>query len=85
MKRKQRIWDVKEYNKEKAGFLAEELGISPLVTGILLERGMTDTETMRDFLYGSKEPFHDPFLLKDMQKTVERIERALANKEKITV
>ena len=85
MKRKQRIWDVKEYNKEKAGFLAEELGISPLVTGILLERGMTDTETMRDFLYGSKEPFHDPFLLKDMQRTVERIERALAAGEKITV
>lgn len=85
MTRKQRIWDIKEYNKEKAGCLAAELGISPLVTGILLERGLSDTEAMREFLYGSREPFHDPFLFKDMQRSVERIERALAQGEKITV
>lgn len=85
MTHKQRIWDIKEYNKEKAGCFAAELGISPLVTGILLERGLSDTESMREFLYGSNAPFHDPFLLKDMQRTVERIERALAAGERITV
>lgn len=85
MMHKQRIWDIKEYNKEKAGFFASELGISPLVTGILLERGLENIDAMRDFLYGSKTPFHDPFLLKDMQRSVERIERALASGEKITV
>ena len=35
---KERIWDIKEYNQQKAAFLAEELDISPMVTGILLER-----------------------------------------------
>ena len=68
-----------------AGCLAAELGISPLVTGILLERGLNDTESMREFLYGSLTPFHDPFLLKDMEKAVRRIESALAAGEKITV
>ncbi len=82
---KQKIWDIQEYNKEKAGFYAAELGISPLVTGILLERGFNDVDSMKDFLYGSKEPFHNPFLLKGMEETVTRIERALENEEQITV
>ena len=82
---KQKIWDIQEYNKEKAGFFAAELGISSLVTGILLERGFNDVDSMRDFLYGSKEPFHNPFLLKGMEETVARVERALANGEQITV
>lgn len=82
---KQRIWDIKEYNKEKAGCFAEELGISPLVTGILLERGLQDIDSMREFLYGSAVPFYDPFKMKDMQRSVERIERALKAGEKITV
>jgi len=85
MIQKERIWDIQEYNKEKASCLAAELGISPLVTGILLERGMQDVAAMRNFLYGSSEPFHDPFLLKDMQRTVARVEAALAAGEQITV
>lgn len=85
MIQKERIWDIQEYNKEKASCLADELGISPLVTGILLERGMQDVAAMRDFLYGSSKPFYDPFLLKDMQRTVVRIEEALAAGEQITV
>lgn len=85
MMHKQRIWDIKDYNKEKAGFFASELGISPLVTGILLERGLQDADAMREFLYGSATPFHDPFLLKDMQRSVQRIEQALDAGEKITV
>ena len=85
MMHKERIWDIKEYNSQMADYLAEELNISPMVTGILLERGLQDAASMRDFLYGSATPFHDPFLLKDMQRSVERIERALAAGEQITV
>lgn len=82
---KNRKWIIHEYNKEKASCFADELGISPLVTGILLERGFSNTDEMKDFLYGSDEPFHDPFLLKDMDKAVARIEEALSKQEKITV
>lgn len=85
MMHKERIWDIKEYNSQMADYLAEELNISPMVTGILLERGLQDAASMRDFLYGSAAPFHDPFLLKDMQRSVERIELALAAGEQITV
>lgn len=82
---KRKIWHVKEFNKEKAGCLAAELDVSPIVTGILLERGFTTAEAMREFLYGSKTPFHDPFLMKDMEKTVQRIKTAMQIGEKITV
>ncbi|MDO4179281.1 MAG: single-stranded-DNA-specific exonuclease RecJ [Phascolarctobacterium sp.] len=82
---KARKWIIHEYNKEKASCFADELGISPLVTGILLERGFSNTDEMKDFLYGASEPFHDPFLLKDMERCVARIEEALAKEEKITV
>ena len=82
---KEKIWEVQEYCKEKAGCLAAELGISPLVTGILLERGFNDAQKMREFLYGSGQPFYDPFLMKDMERAVSRVEQALANKEQITV
>jgi single-stranded-DNA-specific exonuclease len=82
---KERIWEIRAYDEHKADCLAAELNISPLVTGILLERGLSDLASMREFLYGSATPFHDPFLLKDMAKSVERIEKALQAGEKITV
>ena len=82
---KQKIWDIQEYNREKAGFYAAELGISSLVTGILLERGFNDVDSMREFLYGSKEPFHNPFFFFGMEATVARVEKALENGEQITV
>ena len=71
---KQKVWDVKEYNKEKAGFLAEELGVSPIVIGILLERGFENADTMREFLFGKEKPFADPFLMKGVKEAVLRIE-----------
>ena len=82
---KERLWEVKEYSQEKASFWAAELGISPLITGILLERGMDSLEAMKEFLYGSAHPFHNPFLMKDMARAVERIKAALKNQEQITV
>lgn len=82
---KRRVWEIKEYNREKAGFLAAELGISPLVTGILLERGFGGVDSMREFLYGGSEPFHNPYLLKDMGRAAARIRRAVSSGEKITV
>ena len=82
---KQSVWKIGEYNKEKAGCFAAELGISPLVTGILLERDFSSPDEMREFLYGSATPFHNPFLMKGMRKAVERIEQAIAAQEQITV
>ena len=65
--------------------LAEECGISPLVAQILYDRKYRNKSEIFDFLQGNIEPFHDPFLMKDMEKAVIRIFSALKNHEKITI
>ena len=54
--KKHKIWQFNEFNKEEAKRLGAEAGISPLVAGILLNRGITDASTAHEFLYGSDEP-----------------------------
>ena len=73
------------YSWDKAEELAKVLNISPLVTGVLLNRNIVDIEEMKEFLYGSEEPFYDLFLLKDMKKAVDRILEAIEKSERITV
>lgn len=70
------------------GYLIHELckatSLSPLLVKILMNRGMTETEQILSFL--SERPIsHDPFLLKDMDKAVERINRALETNERIAI
>lgn len=81
----EKIWELVEYDEMKASRLADDLQISPLVTSIMLQRGLEDLDMMRDFLYGKPEPFYDPFLMKGMQKAVHRIREAMENGEKITI
>lgn len=83
--KKRKIWQFNEFNKKDAEEFARVLGVSPLVAGILLNRGINEPEAAREFLYGSAEPYHDPFLMKDMQKASERIWRGIDNGERITV
>jgi len=82
---KSEIERKENYNWDRAEEIANRLKISPLVIGVLLNRNITEIEQIKEFLYGSEEPFHDPFLLKDMGKAVARIVKALEKGEKITV
>lgn len=82
---KEKILEISEIDSPRARQLADELGVSSLVTGVLLSRGFADAAAMREFLFGKEKPFYDPFLLKDMDLACDRIERALAHNEKITV
>lgn len=83
--KKHKIWQFNEFNREEAEKLAQQAGVSPLVAGILLNRGIKDAQSVREFLYGSAEPYHDPFLMKDMPKAAERIWRGIDAGERITV
>ena len=83
--KKHKIWQFNEFNREEAENLAQQAGVSPLVAGILLNRGIKDAKSVREFLYGSAEPYHDPFLMKDMPKAAERILRGIDDGERITV
>lgn len=65
--------------------IRQELGLSPLVAGILAARKMTDPAEIREFLHGSSQPYGDPFLLKDMGRAVERILQAIRQGEPMTI
>jgi single-stranded-DNA-specific exonuclease len=78
-------WQVKAGNEIIANNLAESLGIAPLVAMLLVNRGIDTIEKAKTFLYTDQQPFHDPFLLDEMDRAVERIEQAIKQKEKILV
>ncbi|HSR61222.1 MAG TPA: single-stranded-DNA-specific exonuclease RecJ [Robiginitalea sp.] len=65
--------------------LASELGVDPLVASLLIQREIRTFEEARLFFRPSLEHLHDPFLMKDMDAAVERIERALSGQERILV
>ncbi|PLT30883.1 single-stranded-DNA-specific exonuclease RecJ [Peribacillus deserti] len=78
-------WIVNETDSEIINGLIQQLNITPLVAKLLVNRGLTNTESARSFLFNSEEPFHDPFLFDDMGQAVDRIHSAIANKEKILI
>src|SRR5829696_8974435 len=65
--------------------LTAALKIDRMLADLLAQRGITDYESAKKFFRPSLEDLHDPFLMKDMDKAVQRMERALQNKEKILV
>jgi len=79
-------WTVKPpHDPEKTDRLRSELGVSFAIAGLLLNRGVDTFERARAFFRPSLDMLHDPFLMRDMDKAVERIERAIAHGEKILV
>ena len=70
--------------EESAAFGAQ-LGISTLVAGILLHRGINSPAKGKEFLYGKQQPFGDPFLIMNMAQAVTRIQEALNKGEHITI
>ena len=78
-------WHILEAPKAKTEALQEALKISPTVCRILVERGIETFEAARRFFRPQLSDLHDPWLMKDMDKAVDRIIRALEHKEKILV
>ena len=81
--RKRKIWQLQKCDREYAAGIAADLGVSPVVVSVLLNRGVREKEEIREFLFGSEQPFHEPLLMKDMQKAAERILEAVKNGEQI--
>ena len=65
--------------------MAEELKISPVLARVLIGRGIDSVQEARHFFRPQLTELHDPFLFKDMQKAVNRLNEALGHKERILV
>lgn len=72
-------------NSETIQKLSEELSIHPILAQLLVQRGINTFEEAKNFFRPSLSDLHDPFLMKDMDKAVERISNAILNKQKILV
>ncbi len=81
-------WNYQSPTQEqilKRDELANALGFSPALCLLLIQRGITTVEEAHKFLNPSLRDLHDPFLMKDMDKAVSRLNKALGNKEKILI
>jgi single-stranded-DNA-specific exonuclease len=70
---------------EKVKALAAELNVAELIAMLLVQRGIETYEAARQFFRPSLSDLHNPYLMKDMDKAVARIETAITNAENILV
>ena len=79
-------WTLKPIpDNEKVDQLSKELQVDPSIASLLAQRGIETYEASKNFFRPDINDLHDPFLMKDMDKAVERIETAISNKENILV
>ena len=70
---------------DKVNSLSAEVGIDKVLASLLVKRGVETFEQARAFFRPSLDHLHDPFLMKDMDKAVERLHKAIEGGEKILV
>ncbi len=80
-----RNWLVSRTNPDYLTYLSREASISPVLAQILINRDIKDADTVRDFLSPSVEKMHDPYLIPDMDRAVERLKKSIANSETVMV
>ena len=79
-------WNLKSKpNKEKVQALQEVLQVDEIIATLLVQRGIETFEQAKSFFRPTLNDLHDPYLMKDMDKAVSRIETAIANQENILV
>jgi single-stranded-DNA-specific exonuclease len=79
-------WNLKSKpEKEKVQALQNALQVDEIVATLLVQRGIETYEQAKTFFRPTLEDLHNPYLMKDMDKAVSRIEKAIANNENILV
>jgi len=81
----QKIWKIKKPHPDLQLKLSSQLDIHPLISQLMINRGITAIKEAQDFLRAELDSLLDPFKMKDMEKAVERLKRAKHNKEKVLV
>ncbi len=79
-------WVIKpQGDKEQVTALSKELNINPVLANLLVQRGITTYDQAKAFFRPSLDMLHDPFLMTDMQKAIDRILTAIEKKEKVLI
>lgn len=78
-------WNILTADEGKTQALQTDLKIHPVLCKILVQRGIENFEESRNFFRPSLDDLHSPWLLKDMEKAVQRVIRANHENEKILV
>ena len=82
----EKIWRVKEQGaKEKVQSLSKSLNITENLANMLIQRSIDSYESAKLFFRPMLEDLHNPFLMQDMDVAVERLDKAIMNKEKILI
>lgn len=81
----QKRWNILSAPVEAVHDLQASLKISPVICQVLVQRGLDTYEKTKSYFRPELDQLHDPLLMKDMQKAVARILRAIGNNEKILV
>lgn len=79
-------WKLEEAGDQNTEeLLSKEFGIHPIISQILVNRGIRDLKEARRYLYPSLKDLHSPFLMKDIKKGISRLLKAIQNQEKIVI
>jgi single-stranded-DNA-specific exonuclease len=82
---KQKRWTLKQVDEAKVAELQQSLKIHPALCRLLVERGIESFDSSKSFFVPELPALHNPFLMKDMDKAVARIDKAIADNEKILI
>ncbi|MCK5730517.1 MAG: single-stranded-DNA-specific exonuclease RecJ [Draconibacterium sp.] len=82
----EKIWNLKKQGgQNEVKHLSVALNVNMVIARLLVQRGIKTFDEAKEFFRPRLSDLHDPFLMKDMDKAVERIELAIANKEKVII
>ena len=78
-------WKIYETNNDEVKEIVEKYNISTLLARILVNKNITTKEEIELFLKPTRNDFHNPFLMPDMETAVNRIINAIENNEKVVI
>lgn len=78
-------WEYYEKDEEAVRKIQEEFGLSRLLATIIVNKGLKSKQEIEVFLNPTRNDFHDPYMMPDMKIAVDRIVKAIENKEKVII
>jgi single-stranded-DNA-specific exonuclease len=78
-------WNIRQSEDEKVNALQQSLNVHPVLCKLLVQRGIETYDEAKKFFRPELSELHDPFLMKDMDKAINRISEAISRNEKILI